>query len=131
MLAIAAALVLLPSLQVRIWLYLPPTDMRKSYDGLSSLVRGQLEEDPTSGQLFVFINRRRTQMKVLYFDGSGYCVWGKRLDQGSFHMLKPGGNTAKKRISWTTLKLILDGIDLTTIRRYKRFALPPGHRTML
>jgi transposase len=55
-----------PKSRVRIWLYAKPTDMRKSFDGLSALVKHQLQEDPLSGQLFVFINRRRTQMKVLY-----------------------------------------------------------------
>ena len=54
--------------------------MRKSYDGLSALVKKPLHEDPASGDLFVFINRKRTQMKVLYFDRSGYCVWSKRLE---------------------------------------------------
>jgi len=65
---------LLPESGVRVWLYAPPTDMRKSFDGLSALVRRKLVEDPTSGQLFVFINRRRTQMKVLYFEqGATAC----------------------------------------------------------
>ena len=74
---------LIPESQVRIWLYGPPTDMRKSFDGLSALVRTKLLEDPLSGQLFVFINRRATQLKVLYYDRGGYCVWAKRLEQGS------------------------------------------------
>jgi transposase len=65
---------------VRIWLYAQPTEIRKSFDGLSAMVKNQLQEDPLSGQLFVFINRRQTQMKALYFDHSGYCIWSKRLD---------------------------------------------------
>jgi len=76
-----------PEAQVRVWLYTQPTDMRKSYDGLSALVKNTLHEDPASGHLFVFINRKRTQMKVLYFDRSGYCVWSKRLEQGRFRIL--------------------------------------------
>ena len=71
--------------QVRVWLYSEPTDMRKSFDGLSGLVKHQLKEDPLSGQWFVFINRRKTQMKILYFDRSGYCIWSKRLVQGQFN----------------------------------------------
>ena len=63
---------LIPESQVRIWLYGPLTDMRKSFDGLSALLRNRLAEDPLSGQLFVFINRRRTQLKVLYFDCGGW-----------------------------------------------------------
>ena len=73
---------LIPQGQLRIWLYVPPTDLRKSFDGLSALVRTKLAEDPLSGQLFVFLNRRRTQVRILYFDRSGYCVWAKRLEQG-------------------------------------------------
>ena len=76
---------LLPESGVRLWLYTPPTDMRKSFDGLSALVRQKLAEDPTSGQLFVFINRKRTQLKVLYFEQGGYCLWSKRLEAGRFH----------------------------------------------
>ena len=70
---------LMPEAQVRIWLYAPATDMRKSFDGLSALVRQKLAEDPLSGQLFVFLNRRPTQLKILYFDRSGYCVWANPL----------------------------------------------------
>lgn len=112
---------LVPESQVRIWLYTVATDMRKSFDGLSALVRTQLAEDPLSGQLFVFINRRRTQLKVLYFDRGGYCVWAKRLEQGRFH---PIGQGEKRRVEWTELKLILEGIDLRSIRRFKRYRHP-------
>lgn len=116
---------LIPESQVRIWLYGPPTDMRKSFDGLSALVRTKLAENPLSGQLFVFINRRRTQLKVLYFDRGGYCVWAKRLEQGQFH---PPGTDDKRRLEWTELKLILEGIDLQSIRRFKRYRHPEEAR---
>ena len=115
-----------PEGQVRAWLYTQPTDMRKSYDGLSALVKHTLYEDPTSGHLFVFINRKRTQMKVLYFDRSGYCVWSKRLEQGRFQYRSDG--TDKVLLSWTQLKLILEGIELKNTRRYKRFQYPEGAR---
>ena len=115
-----------PEAQVRVWLYTQSTDMRKSYDGLSALVKHTLHEDPTSGHLFVFINRKRTQMKVLYFDRSGYCVWSKRLEQGRFQYRSDG--TDKVLLSWTQLKLILEGIELKNTRRYKRFQYPEGAR---
>jgi transposase len=108
-----------PEAQVRVWLYTQPTDMRKSYDGLSALVKNTLHEDPASGHLFVFINRKRTQMKVLYFDRSGYCVWSKCLEQGRFQYRSGGAD--KIILDWTQLKLILEGIELTNTRRYKRF----------
>ena len=122
---------LLPELQLRIWLYLRPTDLRKSFDGLSALVRSELSENPIGGQLFVFINRRSTQMKVLYFDGSGYCVWAKRLDRGTFHVGARQSQESKRLITWTDLKLILEGIDLKSVRRFKRFVLPPPRGRML
>ena len=86
-----------PEAQVRVWLYTRPTDMRKSFDGLAALVRNALQEDPTSGHLFVFLNRKRTQMKVLYFDRSGYCLWSKRLERGRFQLC--GGAEQKERAS--------------------------------
>ena len=112
---------LMPEAQVRIWLYAPATDMRKSFDGLAALVRQKLAEDPLSGQLFVFLNRRRTQLKILYFDRSGYCVWAKRLEQSQFHLR---GEGEKQGLAWTELKLILEGIDLRSIRRFKRWGYP-------
>ena len=115
-----------PEAQVRVWLYNQPTDMRKSYDGLSALVKTKLEEDPLSGQLFVFINRKCTQCKILYFDLGGYCIWSKRLEQGQFHA--NAGESIKHALEWTDLKLILEGIDIRTVQRYKRYKhLPISH----
>lgn len=105
---------------VRVFLYGAPADMRKSFDGLSALTKNALGEDPLSGSLFVFINRRRSQIKVLYFDRSGYCVWSKRLERGRF----AHRNVALKQpLNLTQLKLILEGIELQNIRQTKRFSL--------
>lgn len=111
-----------PEAHVRVWLYTPPTDMRKSYDGLSALVKNVLHEDPLSGHLFVFINRKRTQMKVLYFDRSGYCVWSKRLERGRFQC--GSDRTEKLALDWTRLKLLLEGIDVRERRQYRRYQHP-------
>ena len=92
--------------------------MRKSYDGLSVLVKQKLKEDPLSGHLFVFINRKQTQMKILYFDRSGYCIWSKRLEQGQFHYRK--GGEEKQSLDWARLKMIIEGVDTTAIHQYKR-----------
>lgn len=120
---------LVPESHLRIWLYAEPTDMRKSYNGLSSLVRTKLGDDPSSGQLFAFINRRKTQIKVLYFYRSGYCIWSKRLERGMFH---PGlFRSDKRRLSWTDLKLILEGIDTRNLKRYKRFDVSNSGRKSL
>ncbi|MBC8476502.1 MAG: IS66 family insertion sequence element accessory protein TnpB [Gammaproteobacteria bacterium] len=93
--------------------------MRKQFDGLSAMVKHQLKEDPLSGQLFVFINRRRTQMKILYFDRSGYCIWSKRLVQGQFNY-RPS-TAGKLALDWLQLKLLIDGIEIEKQRQYKRF----------
>lgn len=110
----------LPEPQVRIWLCTTPTDMRKSFDGLSALIVSRLQEDPTSGQLFVFINRRKTHLKILYFDGAGFCIWFKRLEQGQFHIRATAD--AKQLFDWTQLKLLLEGLEVKKVRQYKRFS---------
>jgi transposase len=112
-----------PEDQVRVWLYTEPTDMRKSFDGLSALVKAKLLEDPLSGQLFVFINRNRNYLKALYFDRSGYALWAKRLEQGQFHYGRDRASCTGHKIALnvTDLKLILEGIDVRSVHRYKRY----------
>lgn len=112
----------LPEARMQVWLYGQPTDMRKQFDGLAALAKHALGEVPTSGDLFVFINRRRTYLKVLYFDTGGYCLWAKRLEQGQFHWPGPAGN--KIALDVTALKLLIAGIDVRGARRYKRYGLP-------
>ena len=70
--------------QIRVFLYGQPTDMRRSFDGLQALTRHAMGKDPLDGSLYVFVNRRGTQVRVLYFDRSGFCVWSKRLEAGRF-----------------------------------------------
>jgi transposase len=93
--------------------------MRKSFDGLSALVKHQLKHDPLSGQYFVFVNRRKTQMKVLYFDVSGYCLWSKRLEEGQFQVHATAAG--QRALRWADLQLLLDGIEVQKYRQYKRY----------
>ena len=109
-----------PNHSMRVWLYRRPTDMRKSYNGLSTMVKRVMRDDPLSGALYVFISRRRTQMKCLYFEDDGYCVWAKRLERGQFRVRWDGEE--KARIELSALKLIIDGVDLDSVRRYKRYS---------
>ena len=109
-----------PEQHVRVHLCGQPTDMRKSYNGLHAMVRNVLKQDPLSGHLFVFINRKATQMKVLYWDRSGFCLWGKRLEQGVF--LGDWQKIPRQEMDWTALKLILEGIEIKSIK--KRYKLP-------
>jgi len=96
----------------RIFLATGPTDMRKSFEGLSDLVRSRLNADPLSGHLFVFANRRKTRLKLLYFDGSGTWVCAKRLDQGCFQWPTIDSKGAAQQVVAEELALILGGIDL-------------------
>ena len=114
-----------PDRALNVWLYRRPTDMRKSYNGLSALVKQQLRDDPLNGALYVFVNRRRTQMKCLYFEDGGYCLWAKRLEQGQFRVRFDGVD--KAHIELSTLKLLIDGIDVDSVRRFKRYK----HRTLV
>ncbi len=108
-----------PEGHVRVFLYGQPVDMRKSYDGLYALARDGLRQDPLSGHLFAFINRRATQMKVLYFDRSGWCLWAKRLEAGRF--VRNWNEVRNREMDWTALKLMLEGIEVK--RQVKRFRL--------
>lgn len=89
--------------------YRDPVDMRKSFDGLIALTKGVLGEDPLSGSLFVFFNRRRNYLKLVYWDRTGFCLFAKRLEHG--HFVLPGTDR-KCELSEQTFRLILDGIIL-------------------
>lgn len=107
-----------PNVRLPIWLYTQPADMRKSYRGLLGLVKKQLQENPLEGY-FVFINRRKTQMKILYFEPSGYCIWGKRLSQGQFNYRD--SEVGKLALTPVDLQHILAGIKVEKYRQFKRF----------
>lgn len=98
-----------PEGRIRVYLYGVPTDMRKSYDGLQALTRNAMQLDPLSGALFAFVNRRGGQMRVLYFDRGGFCVWGKRLEAGRF--IGDWRAVRTREMDWTELKLLIDGIE--------------------
>ena len=96
--------------------------MRRSFDGLSAMVKNHLGENPTSGHWYVFINRRRTQIKLLAFEGDGYCVWSKRLEQGQFAGFS-GDVTNKRALCHTEFLALLEGVDLVVKKRRKRYKL--------
>lgn len=111
------------SVDRRIFLCVQPADMRCSFDGLAARVRGHLQEDPCSGSWYVFINRRRTQLKLLAFEPSGYCVWSKRLEQGQFAQRGARGQT-KIALCATEWLALLEGFDVVLERRRKRYRAP-------
>ena len=104
----------------RIWLCTRATDMRRSFDGLSAQVRNDLGSDPTDGQLYVFVNRRQTMLKILGFDGDGYWVYAKRLEQGQFAGRR-GDRRDKVSLSRTALLALIDGADIVVKRQRKRY----------
>ena len=110
----------------RVYLALGATDMRKGFEGLHGLVRQRLELDPLSGHLFLFCNRSRTRLKVLFWDGSGLWVCAKRLEKGRFSWPLVSGQGARATISGEELSLLLGGIDLAKTRRREWWRKEPG-----
>ena len=95
-------------------------DMRKSFDGLICQARNAMGLDPADGHWFVFVNRRRDQVKILSWDRTGWAIWAKRLVRGRFQ------NCDLSELTTSDLSLILDGIDLASVRRRKRFIHDPS-----
>ena len=109
-----------PEGRLRVHLYGQPCDMRRSFDGLEAMVRHELKFDPLDGSLYCFINRRATQMRVLYFDRSGFCIWAKRLEAGRF--ISDWSRVRTHELDFTGLKMLLEGIEVG--HRRKRYRLP-------
>ena len=107
---------------VRVYLCTAPCDMRRSFDGLHALVNGSMQLDAFAGHLFVFSNKRRDRLKILYWDRDGFAVWAKRLEEGTYAM--PFGddeNQPRREITAQELGALLSGIDLSVARRRKRY----------
>ena len=107
---------------VRIWLATQATDLRKSFDTLAELVRQQLKGDPLSGQLFVFRNKRADRVKLLYWDEDGFVIVYKRLEAGTFRF--PAAQGGGVEIRAADLQMLLDGVDLSSVKRGPRYRRP-------
>ena len=105
---------------VRIFVATQATDMRKSFDGLSNATRHVIEQDPLSGHLFVFFNRRKTLVKALYWDRTGFCLWAKRLERGTFR-LPTRQERAVVEMEAAELGLLLEGLELGNAKRRARW----------
>ena len=112
----------LPS-KTRVFLCLAPTDMRKSFDKLAALVKEMIRGDPLGGDLFVFRNRVEDRVKILFWDRSGFCLYYKRLEKGTFSFPAAAGADGLE-IDHAELLLILEGIELDGAKRARRFSLP-------
>ena len=111
--------------QVKIFVSLQPTDMRRGFPGPSGEVQAKLEEDPLSGHLFLFRNRRRDRIKILFWDGDGYVIYYKLLSRGSFEFPEPNDpDSPRAQIRSSELSMLLDGIELKGRQRRPRYDRP-------
>ena len=105
----------------RYFLYRHPADMRKGFDGLSGLVRNELQKDPLSGDVFIFFNKRRSHVKLLLWERDGFSIYYKRLERGTYELPVIDGQSESVELRSDELMLILQGISLSSVRRRKRF----------
>jgi len=115
----------LPS-AVKIFIYAQPTDMRCGFHKLAMLTESFMQQDPFSGHLFVFFNRRGDKCKVLFWDRTGFVIWYKKLEEGAFEKLSPRDQTTAIEVDIAKLTWILEGIDLFRARRRKRYQRQPA-----
>ena len=108
---------------LQIFVSTTPTNMSYSFDSLMGRAQSIFEQDPTSGHLFLFFNRRRDKLKILYWDGDGLAIWYKRLEVSTFQVLTTASDEEGMEIEYWQLIELLDGLDFETGRRRKRFRL--------
>ena len=118
--------------QTKVFLARCASDMRKSFRGLIALTEAVLRQDPASGHLFVFINRRRDLLKILHWDGSGFWIWYRRLERGTFQLPSTDAANEQAGVELTPaqLSLILEGIDLGSVRQRLRYQRPKPLETV-
>lgn len=107
----------------RFHLYSQPTDMRKSFDGLAGLVQNTLGSNPCSGDVFIFINRRRDKIKLLHWQGVGFTLYYKRLEEGTFEVPCYDPEVGSITLSYAQIVMLVDGLSIKNIQKRKRFSL--------
>ena len=105
----------------KLYFYTLPCDMRKGFDGLGGVVRSALGRDPSDGSIYCFVNKRRDRIKLLLFEGDGFAVYYKVLAEGTLEMPKTDDNTGYAIVSSETLRLILSGVKLGSVKLRKRY----------
>ncbi len=108
-----------------IYVAVAPVDMRKSFDGLAAFVKNGFQKNPLDGTLFVFINRTADRLKILYWNGDGYALWYKRLEEGRFRLpvTLSGGGRPAAFVTAAQLAMLLEGIEPVVVKQRKRFTL--------
>jgi transposase len=113
---------LMPSITAaRIYLYANDVDMRRSFDGLMAIVQTEFDKDIRQGDFFLFINKRRDRLKILWWDGDGLAIFMKRLERGTYQRPLADNNNNHVPMDRTELALLLSGIELTSVKRRKRY----------
>ena len=102
-------------------LYSQPTDMRKGFDGLSGIIRDHLEANPCSGDVFIFINKRRDKIKLLHWQGISFTLYYKRLEEGTFEVPGYDTQTGSITLSYSQLVMLVDGLSIKNIVKRKRY----------
>ena len=115
---------------VRIYLAAQPTDLRKSFDSLAAVVREGLRGDPLSGDIFVFRNKAADRIKLLVWEEDGFAIWYKRLEAGSYRFPSAAGEVPRVEIRAADLVMLLAGVDLSSVRRGKRYHRPVARATV-
>jgi|TARA_R110002050_G_C8922277_1_gene511475 transposase len=105
----------------RYYLFREPTDMRKSFDGLCGLVSGRLGQDPRSGDVFIFINKKRTLAKLLRWEPGGFVLFYKRLESGTFELPLSKSTGLSQTMEYSQLAMMVDGFSLKYAKKRKRF----------
>ena len=109
------------SSSIRYYLYRSPTDMRKGFDNLSGIVSSQMQHSASSGDIFIFLNRNRTHVKLLLFEGDGFSLYYKRLEQGTYELPVCSSSDTTMPITAQQLQFILQGVKLAKIEYRKRY----------
>lgn len=108
----------------RLFLYREPTDMRKSFDGLSRLVKTAMRQNSMSGDAYLFINRRRDRMKMLIWEHTGFVLYYKLLEKGTFELPLTAKDATSTELTWGELVMLLEGVELKSVKRRPRFCQP-------
>lgn len=108
-------------------LYSQPTDMRKSFDSLCGLVQNELGQSAFNGEVYVFINKSRNKIKLLHWAGSGFVLYYKRLESGTFEHPQYDIETGSYQMSYSQVVMLVDGISIKNIERKKHYSLPVEH----
>ncbi len=112
-------------------LYSKSTDMRKSFDSLGGLVQNHLGQSPMNGEVFVFINKTRNKIKLLHWSGSGFVLYYKRLESGTFELPEYDIQAGSYQLNYSQMVMLIDGICIKNIQQKKQYKMPQKMQEML